>query len=108
MYALASDHVLNYQIAPQTAGGVRLTMWEMARSPDKASRKPYLYRINLFFDCEDAARITLKQHLALNGATAVANLEVPLEGKVRIMTYPTWSDDDPAWPEHSSSPAITP
>ncbi|PSN20217.1 hypothetical protein C7271_03270 [filamentous cyanobacterium CCP5] len=93
MYALASDHVLNYRITQQSAGSVRLTMWEMAKTIDKRSKKPYLYRINLYFDCEDAARITLKQHLALNGAVGVANLEVPLEGRVRIMPYPTWSGE---------------
>lgn len=95
MYALASDHVLNYRITKQAGGGVRLTIWEMAKTPDERSRKPYLYRINLCFDCEDAARITLKQHLVLNGAAGMANLEVPLEGKVKIFPYPTWSGEEP-------------
>lgn len=89
MYALASDHVLNYRITEQ-ASGVRLTMWEMAQSIE-GRPKPYLYRINCCFDNVESAKATLKQHLILNGATGVASLEIPTEGKVRILPYPTWS-----------------
>lgn len=89
MYALASDHVLNYRITEQ-AGGFRLTMWEMAQSSEGRA-KPYLYRINSCFESFEAAKSTLKQHLILNGATGVSSLEIPAEGKVRILPYPTWS-----------------
>lgn len=89
MYALASDHVLHFQIS-ERPGGVRLTLWELA--PNKADQlKPYLYRINYYLNSFEEARGFLRQHLLINGASGVARLEIPSEGKVRVMPYPTWN-----------------
>lgn len=90
MYALATDHILNYRIT-EYSGGVRLTMWETSCASDDR-RKPYLYRVHCFVENIEAARSALRKHLALNGASGVTSLEIPSEGKVRIMPYPTWGD----------------
>lgn len=89
MYALASDHVLHFRIS-ERPGGVRLTMWEMAPNP-KEQLKPYLYVINYYLDTLEEAQGFLRQHLMINGASGVAKLDIPFEGKVRVMPYPTWS-----------------
>jgi hypothetical protein len=89
MYALASDHILHFRIS-ERPGGVRLTLWELA--PSQADQlKPYLYRINYYLNSLEEARGFLRQHLLINGASGVAKLEIPFEGKVRVMPYPTWN-----------------
>ncbi|HEY9878509.1 MAG TPA: hypothetical protein V6D29_08635 [Leptolyngbyaceae cyanobacterium] len=89
MYALASDHILHFRIS-QRPGGVKLTLWELAPAPENRL-KPYLYLVNYHLNSLEEARGLLRQHLLINGANGVANLEIPAEGKVRIMPYPTWN-----------------
>lgn len=89
MYALASDHILHFRIS-QRPGGVKLTLWELAPASENRI-KPYLYLVNYQLNSLEEARGLLRQHLLINGASGVAKLEIPAEGKVRIMPYPTWN-----------------
>lgn len=89
MYALASDHILNFRIS-ERPGGVKLTMWEL--SPEPVDQlKPYLYVVNYYLTSLEEAHGFLRQHLTINGASGVAKLDIPFEGKVRVMPYPTWN-----------------
>lgn len=90
MYALlGSDHILHFRIS-QRPSGTRLTLWELAAVPDNRV-KPYLYMVNYYLETLEEAKGLLRQHLVLNGASGVGNLDLPHEGKVRIMPYPTWN-----------------
>lgn len=89
MYALASDHILHFRIT-ERPGGVKLTMWEL--TPTATDQlKPYLYVVNYHLNSLEEARGFLRQHLMINGASGVARLDIPFEGKVRVMPYPTWN-----------------
>jgi len=89
MYAFASERILQYQITNDT-GGCRLSLWEMAPHPE-GRLKPYLYRVNYSLTSLEEAQALLRQHLALNGMDCVSDLNLPRQGKVRILPHPTWS-----------------
>lgn len=88
MLALAFDHTIHYRITVKPTG-VTLTFWEPALKTEERT-KPYLYLANYAFSTEDEAKAMLKRHLVLNGANGVSSLNLPTEGKIRVMPYPTW------------------
>lgn len=93
MYALATDSLLYYKITLDPTGG-KIRMWE---TPDTAvdGDGPYLYILNRQVANLGEAKAVLSQHLALNGGALTCDqAELPHKGKIRLMTFPTWTDQD--------------
>lgn len=93
MYALATDPLLYYKITLEPTG-CKIRIWE---TPDTTvdGQGPYLYILTRQVNDLAEAKAVLSQHLALNGGALTCDqAEFPHKGKIRLMAFPTWNDQD--------------
>jgi hypothetical protein len=88
---LAADYAIHYKLTRQ-GGQVRLRLWEMHPNPQQAPQ-PYLYAVNYSFPRQSEAELFLREYLYVNGAFDVPDSNMPEEGAIAILPFPTWGHD---------------
>ena len=88
---LATDYAIHYKLTHQ-GGQVRLRLWEMHPHPQQAPQ-PYLYAVNYSFPRQSEAELFLREYLYVNGAFDVPDSDIPTEGAIAILPFPTWGHD---------------
>ncbi|WP_008311467.1 hypothetical protein [Leptolyngbya sp. PCC 6406] len=86
---LAAEYAIYYKIVLE-AGQIRLRLWEIAPDSQK-NPYPYLYLVNYGFHHREEAEAFLREYLFLNGAFDVPERNLPPEGQVEILPFPTWN-----------------
>jgi len=93
-YSFTGDYMIRYrlQIAPEQ---VKLQLWEppVLAHQESVPPLPYLYLANFTFNTVAEAEAYLRNHLLKNGAFDVPETNLPAEGEVAILPYPTWGND---------------